>query len=170
MDNNSVQETVSKFKNYAKNYKGKFPKISVQTILEANSTIASLKPKTINEYFNLFSAYNLMNTYVKREYAIKEFKKNYYFKGHVANTLDYIVTNNVEGVLVKRDKNAVLVEIYGLQFSFHGVKYSKNLYEHFNQRNDSRWEGIRYQPVSLELYNLSKSLLKQNESNEEMSV
>lgn len=72
------------------------------------------------------AAVNLMNTYVKQP-GCKKF--GYFFKAYVPRVVDYIRRNPDEGVLcnVQMDgKNSLtIVEVFGIQFSFHCVQGMK---------------------------------------------
>lgn len=114
--------------------------------------------------FLYFASLNLLNTYVKQN------KKSisYNFKNDVLSGFDTVIMNNIEGVTYCYDKveKVILVEIDGLQFSFHNVlpspkmDYVKNFASIVETKfhKEQQWEGLRLQPVATTLFEYANNL------------
>lgn len=114
--------------------------------------------KIKNEYdlFYYLASINLLNAYVKKDYASKDFKHNYIFNLNLANTLENIVKKNFENVKIYIDSDVVYIDIFNVQFSFHNIKYSTilNNYKLSSKNKVQVWKGIRLQSISSELYDI----------------
>lgn len=108
---------------------------------------------TIEDYFLYFASINLINSYVKKEYA--EFKK-YDFKQYIAKGIEALIDQPVERINFSYNKQLTIIDIKGIQFSFHNSEITELMKN--NSYKELEWEGIRLQPVSLEIYNYAKNL------------
>ena len=123
-------------------------------------SLKTLPLDTTEDAFLYFASLNLLNAYVKQHKL-----KSYYFKSFIPSGIDKILqdkklsnikfTTQTEGMLV-------IVQIFDMQFSFHGIKPSPVMQE--NMQNGSKyyqkfdWDGVRKQPQALEIYNFAKDL------------
>ena len=111
---------------------------------------------TTENCFKFFASINLLNAYVKKDYADKMVKNNYAFKKFVlyaVNKLNDFCPNNVDFGMSKIDK-VIYLQVYDLQFSFHSC-LPKNcelkLKEMF-------WQNVKLQPYALQIFNLAMSV------------
>ena len=114
--------------------------------------------------FLYFASLNLLNTYVKQN------KKSvsYNFKNDVLSAFDTVIMNNIEGVTYCYDsvEKAIIVDIDGLQFSFHNVLPSPKMdfVRNFSAivetqfYKEQSWEGLRLQPVASTLFEYANNL------------
>lgn len=109
---------------------------------------------TKEEVFFFMSCMNLLNTYIKKEYAKEEFKSRYIIKDYVSRALEQIIENNISGVEVFLEKQVVYIKVMGRQFSFHNVRRSRYLTKYMNSCDNVKqeWSGIRLQKISVSLY------------------
>jgi hypothetical protein len=91
---------------------------------------------------------NLLNAYVKKGDADKEFAKNYRFKDYVTRGIEQILSNGIKEVYIYVDNSIAYISVMGLQFSFHNIKSSSNLLRYKNSKKNIKqtWAGIRLQP------------------------
>lgn len=76
-------------------------------------------PKNIYDCFAIFAAGALCNAYVKKPYASKEAKHNYFFKRLICKQVEYLLKHPIEDVEVYHNKNFTVVDVAGIKFSFH---------------------------------------------------
>ncbi|MDY2883577.1 MAG: hypothetical protein SOT71_13080 [Romboutsia timonensis] len=114
--------------------------------------------KIKNEYdlFYYLASMNLLNAYVKKDYASQDFKHNYIFKLNLADTLENIVKKNFKNVNLYIGSDVVYIDIFNVQFSFHNIKYSTilNNYKLSSKNKVQVWKGIRLQSIASELYDI----------------
>ncbi len=100
------------------------------------------------------SAINLMNTYVKQP-GCKKF--GYFFKGYVRKVFDYICLHPTEGIncnIQMDGKNSLaIVEVFGIQFSFHCVRGSKSI----TDGTTIEFDGIRKQRCAATLFKMAEA-------------
>lgn len=133
--------------------------VSKETVdrVEAERALAYAKTmdfKGAGDVLLFCASVNLMNTYVKQP-GCRKF--GYSFKANVPRVVDYIRSHPVDGVRcnVQMDgKNSLtIVEICGVQFSFHcvqGVKPHKG-------GNPIKFDGIRKQKCAITLFKLAEA-------------
>lgn len=157
----NIKEKLITFKDKAKTNKGE-DEIEVKDAVEANHIIATIQPKTTDDYLKLFSAFNLLNSYVKKSYAPKEFRKNYNFKHKVMISVENLIIENPKNVKVTGSYRLIFVKIYNIQFSFHNIGYSALIAKKSCEWERDVWEKVRYQPVALSLFNLVNNRVQKN--------
>ena len=115
-----------------------------------------MKIQNAYDLFYYLASINLLNAYVKKDYASKDFKHNYIFNLNLANTLENIVKKNFENVKIYIDSDVVYIDIFNVQFSFHNIKYSTilNNYKLSSKNKVQVWKGIRLQSIASELYDI----------------
>ncbi|MEG1411742.1 MAG: hypothetical protein RSD36_18060 [Terrisporobacter sp.] len=122
--------------------------------------------KIKNEYdlFYYLASMNLLNSYVKKDYATKEFKHNYCFKNNLTITIEEIIYKNFNNVNIFISKDVVYIEVFNVQFSFHNIKYTKILEKYRCNSNNSyqEWKGIRLQPIAADLFDTVKDKYVKN--------
>ena len=111
--------------------------------------------KTKNDCFKFLASVNLLNSYVKKDYALEEIKKSYIFKNFISDVIEDIILNKISGVDIYYTKEIVYIKINGYQFSFHYVKETDIIREYKNSARNIKqeWEGIRLQPIALSIFN-----------------
>ena len=97
---------------------------------------------------------NLLNSYVKKDYALEEIKKSYIFKNFISDVIEDIILNKISGVDIYYTKEVVYIRINKYQFSFHYVKETDIIRDYKNSvRNvEQEWEGIRLQPIAMSIF------------------
>ena len=79
------------------------------------------------ECFKFFASLNLINAYIKKDYAVKEFKDNYTFKKKIIDAIYALMENCPDGVSYGAcNESVTYLIVYGLQFSFHCVMPKKS--------------------------------------------
>lgn len=100
------------------------------------------------------AAVNLMNTYVKQP-GCRKF--GYYFKAYVPRVIDHIRNHPEDGVrcnVQMGGKNSLtIVEVFGIQFSFHCVQGVKS----FAGGNAIKFDGIRKQRCAVTLFKMAEA-------------
>lgn len=118
-----------------------------------STTILKNQIKSREEAFYFFACMNLLNAYVKKDYAENQFRKRYIIKEYVALVITQIIENNIEGIDIFIDKKLVYVKVFHRQFSFHNVSTNK-IIEEFSKSNKNlkqEWIGIRLQPICVSI-------------------
>lgn len=115
-----------------------------------------------NDVFLFLASMNLLNAYVKKDYAVDEIKKNYKFKKVISKALEDIIIGNIEGVNVYYTPEVVYISVYNYQFSFHNVVATQILKKYMlSPKNiEQEWKGIRLQTIALSIYKEAKELIK----------
>lgn len=101
------------------------------------------------------SALNLLNTYVKQ----KDSDINYQFKGAVARLAKALCHKTIGNIKVDfhpEENNLLIIKIFNMQFSFHGLRRTGLIYALAS--NDSyseklEWDGIRKQTSASTIFN-----------------
>lgn len=132
-------------------------------LMEALS-IMNLRPITVDEMFFYLCAMNLVNAWINRQLKQKEqiqdkkLRSLYSFKNRLADVLEHQL--RTESLLARMfiDRNLVMLELHGYQFSFHEVKLGEELKKYRDsQRNEQiEWRGKRMQPIASLVYELGK--------------
>ena len=130
--------------------------IDEDSVRQAYFNIIILKNNIKNKKhcFKFLASVNLLNSYVKKDYAINEIKKSYVFKNIISEVIEDIILNKISGVDIYYTKEVVYIRTNGYQFSFHHVKESDIIKDYKNSiRNVKQdWEGIRLQPMALTIF------------------
>lgn len=133
--------------------------IDEESVRQAYLNIMLLRNKleTIEQCFKFISSVNLLNAYVKKDYALDEIKKNYEFKKFLSEAIEDMIIKNIPGIEIYYTRNIVYIKIKGYQFSFHHISESdiiKN-YTKTSKNKVQEWSGIRLQPIALSIFNES---------------
>ena len=130
--------------------------IDEESVKDAYLNIISLRNqvKTIDECFIFLSSVNLLNAYVKKDYALEEIKNNYKFKDILSEILEDIIIKEIPGVEVYYTVEVVYVKIKGYQFSFHYVKETDILRYYSKSKKNKVQESTRImlQPIALSIF------------------
>jgi hypothetical protein len=114
--------------------------------------------QTREDYFLFFASLNLLNAYTKKDYAIPSVKDNYDFKGEVTKGIESIIVWKPSGITCYYDKHVTMVEIEGLQFSFHSVEITKLMEDAKQGITQLKWDGVRLQPSASLVFRFASSL------------
>lgn len=141
---------------------GKKEEISKTSVNRALAII-DCEIKTVQDAFLYFASLNLLNSYVKDH----KNEISYRFKGKVIPAIDQIIKNGIENISFGYEDSAscTLVNINGLQFTFHGTKLS-DLQTSAREENDANhgyytteeWEGLRLQPLARSVFEFAEKL------------
>lgn len=116
--------------------------------------------KIKNEYdlFYYLASMNLLNAYVKKDYATKDFKHNYQFKNTLAANIEELIVKNFNNVNIYISEDVVYIDVFNVQFSFHNIKYTTilNRYKSSRKNRIQEWNGIRLQPIAADLFDIVK--------------
>lgn len=127
---------------------------------EAYAIVTILKNnlKTKEEVFRFLAAMNLLNSYVKKDYADEEYKKRYIIKSYVMLAVTQIIENKIQGVNLFVDDGIVYIKVLERQFSFHNVNLNSTIKAFKNSKKNLRqeWEGIRLQPICVTIFEEAK--------------
>lgn len=129
--------------------------IEVKDNNDAYINIRSMALNTAEDYFLYFASLNLINAYVKKDYAAL---KNYSFKEYISKGVEALIKKEVMGIKFSYNKQLTVIDIKGLQFSFHNSEITEEMQLVADKYEQIEWEGIRLQPVALEIYNYAKDL------------
>lgn len=130
-----------------------------------SATILKNQIKTKETAFYFFACMNLINAYIKREYAEDIYKKRYIIKDYVALAITQIIDNNIDGIDIYLDENIAYITIEERQFSFHNVKRDRtmNAYKNSKKNKKQEWCGLRLQPICVSVYKEAKYIIKARE-------
>ncbi|MFA6859925.1 MAG: hypothetical protein WCR30_00885 [Clostridia bacterium] len=165
-----IFETSNRVKTQAKNAKEEMLLLSDAVL--AKQIVEKAKIETKEDVFLYFSALNFLNAFVKKNYAPREFKKNYFFKNSVSKCIDAIINNNLCDCIFCYGDNVVMGEVANLQFSFHRANISDLMNKERNSNGSKYhfdyWKGIRLQPIAGFVFKEAMSL--PNISKENMTI
>lgn len=123
--------------------------------------------RTKNDAFLVLCSLNLLNAAVKRE-EYKELLGYGLIKPAVAKFIQLCTANEVHDFVEELNYNTkeqcAYIRCYGILFSFHNIG-TKHLSESFIKScaiENIVWDGVRLQPIALDLYNLAKECLENN--------
>lgn len=149
--------TINEFKNYCENLNNECKRVEMEDkelinekeAAQAIYIIKNMRIGGVGDAFLYAASLNLLNTYVKQ---CTPFKKagGYFFKRFVGNILDF-AKDKPQGIDFELQyddgMNLALVEICGVQFSFHNVNGEKikGLRAVDKQKARLKWDGIRKQ-------------------------
>jgi hypothetical protein len=142
---------------------------------ELNDAINYLKRpiESKNDALLILSSLNLLNAIAKK----KEYKHliNYgLIKPSVARFIQFCIENIdcgfIEELYYDSKAQCVYIRCFNIQFSFHNIG-TRNISEEFLNSEKNRqveWDGVRLQPIALELYWLSLDVTNNNICAEEV--
>lgn len=115
------------------------------------TSILKNRIRTIDEAFYFFACMNLLNAYVKKDYAKREFKKRYIIKEYVSEGITQILESNIDGIRIFIDKGIAYIKIFDRQFSFHNITMNNAIKIYMKSKENVRqeWEGIRLQKICM---------------------
>ncbi|MEG1574409.1 MAG: hypothetical protein RR341_05005 [Bacteroidales bacterium] len=123
--------------------------------------------RTKNDAFLVLCSLNLLNAAVKMD-EYKGLIGYGLIKPAVVKFIQLCTANEVhifvEELNYNTKEQCAYIRCYGIQFSFHNIG-TKYLGESFTESCASKkvpWDGVRLQPVALDLYNLATECLKNN--------
>ena len=119
------------------------------------------KPENIYDCFVIFAAGTLCNAFVKKEYAPKEVKHSYAFKGFLDAQVNRLLKNPVEDVKIYHSAEFSVVDICGLKFSYHGLGDKNNMSNCTKNQANKIWEedGLRLTACAKELFDNAKKFV-----------
>ena len=112
-----IKSEQSKGKNSAENEN----QIDLASVKKAYEVLNGEKLDTVEDCFKYFASINLLNAYVKKDYAETNIKDNYSFKKFVINAVDRLnkfCPSGVDFGASQSDK-VIYLQVYDMQFSFH---------------------------------------------------
>ncbi|MGL4519361.1 MAG: hypothetical protein ACRCUJ_06730 [Phocaeicola sp.] len=117
--------------------------------------------RTKNDAFLVLCSLNLLNAAVKKD-EYKELIGCGLIKPAVAKFVQFCTTdvesNLVEELKYNVQEQCTYIRCYGIQFSFHNVGVNRLGEDFIKSFANERvvWDGVRLQPIALELYHLAK--------------
>lgn len=122
---------------------------------------------TKNDAFIILCSLNLLNALVKMD----EYKKLIGYgliKPSVSKFIQICMggsnKNLVDEIYYNTKERCVYIRCYGIQFSFHNIdikRISPNIISAIS--NESvKWDGVKLQPIALELYHLAEECINNN--------
>ena len=137
------------------NEEEKVEDIDVLDAKKAYINARNMQLVTIDDYFLFFASINLLNAYVKKDYIQN---KKYNFKRNIVEGLESLIKNNIKDIKFSYNKELVIIEIEGLQFSFHFIEMTDLLQENKDKYPMLEWSGIRLQPQASTIFSFANSL------------
>lgn len=134
--------------------------------IETVKSDARIEINNKRDLFLKLCSLNYLNALVKKE----EYKGKIGYgiiKPSVIWTVKTLIKNDLkelcEELAINPDDDSVYIRCYGLQFSFHHIN-SKMLTEEWPEltNHETKWDGVRLQPVAKEMYELAKEVVKDN--------
>ena len=138
--------------------------VSEENFIRAKANMNAMQLLNTEDMFLYFASLNLLNTYVKQN----KNKMKYYFKQFVTKAFDSAIVNQIKDVTYSYDdvEKLLIVNISGMQFSFHNVNPSAKM-EFVKMSRDKEvrayfkkeeWEGFRLQPIAETLFKYANNL------------
>lgn len=131
--------------------------IDEESVKQAYLNIMILRNKlnTKSDCFKFLASANLLNSYVKKDYAIEEIKKSYKFKEILSEAIEDMIIKNISGIEIYYTKQIVYIKVNSYQFSFHHVNETDIIrnYAKTSKNKVQEWTGIRLQPIALSIFN-----------------
>lgn len=137
------------------NLDGIIENIAVEDVEKADINVRCMALESIEDYFLFFSSLNLLNSYVKKDYANS---KKYNFKKEVTKGIESLIAWKPDGITYSYNKDISVIDVAGLQFSFHNIEISKLLEQKSKYNTEINWDGIRLQPSAVSIFNFANSL------------
>lgn len=116
-----------------------------------------------NDVFIKLCSLNLLNATIKD----KEYKKELsygYIKPCVSRLVNFLISHFDDGyaneLYYDAQGQCMYIRCYGIQFSFHNIIVTKDISTFANSElnNPVKWDGIRLQPISKDLFLLAKDI------------
>ncbi len=116
-----------------------------------------------NDVFIKLCSLNLLNATIKD----KEYKKELsygYIKPCVSRLVNFLVSHfddrYADELYYDAQGQCMYIRCYGIQFSFHNIIVTKDISTFANSElnNPVKWDGIRLQPISKDLFSLAKDI------------
>ena len=116
-----------------------------------------------NDVFIKWCSVNLLNATIKD----KEYKKELsygYIKPCVSRLVNFLVSHFDDGyadeLYYDAQGQCMYIRCYGIQVSFHNIIVTKDISAFANSElnNPIKWDGIRLQPISKDLFLLAKEI------------
>lgn len=133
-----------------------------EAIIQTKKTI-----KTKNDAFLVLSSLNLLNAAVKKE-EYKHLIGYGLIKPSVSRFIQFCIENPdcnfVEELYYDTEGQCAYIRCFNIQFSFHNIG-TRTIDEEFLKSEKNKkveWDGVRLQPIALELYQLSIENIKNN--------
>lgn len=120
-----------------------------------------------NDVFIKLCSLNLLNATIKD----KEYKKELsygYIKPCVSRLVNFLISHFDDGyadeLYYDAQGQCMYIRCYGIQFSFHNIIVTKDISTFANSElnNPVKWDGIRLQPISKDLFLLAKDIFLGN--------
>lgn len=137
--------------------------VSRESYIRAKANLKTMFITNTADAFLYFASINLINTYVKSHKDV-----SYNFKLSVNSGIDGLIANDVENATFCYDaaEKAMMVNIAGLQFSFHNVKPNASMqYLMLNPSDENgkfykkeSWQGVRLQTMAETLFDFANNL------------
>lgn len=148
------------------------PKLVEYEILKSDlmEALATMKIPPIDErdFFHSLCCFNLVNAYLSRkrkgtgiqENDTKLFRSMYSFKSYLGHILTSRIEANNFSVPIYFEKDLVMIEVNGFQFSFHSIPMNATLddYSRSQYNNKIEWSGKRLQPIAPLLLKYSRGI------------
>ncbi|MBO7508236.1 MAG: hypothetical protein J6T39_01150 [Clostridia bacterium] len=119
------------------------------------------KPQNIYDCFVIFASGTLCNAFVKKEYAPKEVKHSYAFKGFLDAQVDRLLKEPIEDIKIYHSPEFSVVDICGLKFSYHGLGDKNNMANSTKNQANKIWEedSLRLTACAKELFDNAKKFI-----------
>lgn len=141
--------------------------IQKSDLMEAFATMKIL-PKNETDFFHSLCCINLINAFLSRQrrdkYQLdkdnKLFRNMYSFKTYLSEIITERIKVKNFSTPIYIDKDLIMLEINGFQFSFHNVPLNETL-EVFSKSADNKifeWSGKRLQPIAPLLLKYSRAV------------
>lgn len=136
-------------------------------LMEAFGTMKML-PKNENDFFHSLCCINLINAFLSRQRQGKQqlgkdnklYRNMYSFKTYLSVILTQRIKVKNFSAPIYIDKNLIIIEINGFQFSFHNIPLNEAL-DAFSKSSDNKiieWKGKRLQPIAPLLLKYSRAV------------
>lgn len=130
--------------------------------------VMKILPTSEFDTFHSLAAINLINSWISTnrykqnisDKDVKLFRNMNYFKTCLADVLTDLIKREVDFAKIYIENDLSIVEIFGLQFSFHHTPKNETIstYEKSNANTVIIWKGKRLQPIASLLLNYSRTL------------
>ena len=130
--------------------------------------IMKIPPKNDKDLFHSLCCINLINAYLSRQrngkqQSVKDnklFRNMYSFKAYLSDILSERIKDKNFSAPIYIDKNQIIVEINGFQFSFHNIPLNETLqtYEESEENKSIEWSGKKLQPIAPLLLKYSRAV------------
>ena len=120
-------------------------------------------PQNKKEVFRTLCSLNLMNAAIKQQ-EYKSALSYGFIKPQVSRLIDFCISHSQERytdeLFYDSQQRCMYVRCYGIQFSFHNITMSKSIqnFAHSALNIPVKWDGVRLQPRSKELFIMAKLL------------